>query len=34
VRAAGPLPEVAAKDESLSRLFERSWAQAIMAEVA
>lgn len=32
--AAVPLPEVAADDESLSRLFERSWARAIMAEAA
>lgn len=33
-RAAGPLPDVEDKEESLSRLFERSWAQAIMAEAA
>src|SRR5262249_32857639 len=30
VRAVGPLPEIPAKEEDLSRLFERSWAQAIM----
>jgi RNA polymerase sigma-70 factor (ECF subfamily) len=29
---AAPLPEVAANDVSQSRLFERTWAQAIMAE--
>jgi RNA polymerase sigma-70 factor (ECF subfamily) len=34
VRAAGPLPEIAANEESQSRLFERTWAQAIMAEAA
>lgn len=34
VRAAGPLPEVAADEAGLSRLFERAWAQAIMAEAA
>src|SRR6516225_5446821 len=34
VRAAGPLPEIAANEEGLSRLFERTWAQAIMAEAA
>jgi RNA polymerase sigma-70 factor (ECF subfamily) len=33
-RAAGPLPELAADEEGLSRLFERSWARAIMAEAA
>jgi RNA polymerase sigma-70 factor (ECF subfamily) len=33
-RAAGPLPDIAADEESLSRLFERSWARAIMAEAA
>jgi RNA polymerase sigma-70 factor (ECF subfamily) len=33
-RTAGPLPEVAADDASQSRLFERAWAQAIMAEAA
>jgi RNA polymerase sigma-70 factor (ECF subfamily) len=32
VRAVEPLPELAANEESLSRLFERAWAQAIMAE--
>jgi RNA polymerase sigma-70 factor (ECF subfamily) len=34
VRAAGPLPDIAANEESLSRLFERTWAQAIMVEAA
>src|SRR5262245_8932211 len=34
VRAAGPLPEMAADDDSQSRLFDRAWAQAIMAEAA
>lgn len=34
VRATGPLPDVEAHEESLSRLFERTWAQAIMAEAA
>lgn len=35
LRAAGPLPDVVASDEeSQSRLFERSWARAIMAEAA
>ena len=34
VRAAGTLPEIAADDASQSRLFERNWAQAIMAEAA
>jgi RNA polymerase sigma-70 factor (ECF subfamily) len=34
VRAAGPLPENAAVELSQSRLFERTWAQAIMAEAA
>jgi RNA polymerase sigma-70 factor (ECF subfamily) len=33
-RAAGPLPDVEANEEDLSRLFERTWAQAIMAEAA
>jgi RNA polymerase sigma-70 factor (ECF subfamily) len=33
-RPAGPLPEIAANEESLSRLFDRSWAQAIMTEAA
>ena len=33
-RPAGPLPEIAANEASLSRLFERSWAQAIMTEAA
>src|SRR5262249_39035876 len=34
VRAVGPLPEIAANEESLSRLFKRTWAQAIMTEAA
>jgi hypothetical protein len=34
VRAAGPLPDVEADEASASRLFERTWAQAIMAEAA
>jgi RNA polymerase sigma-70 factor (ECF subfamily) len=34
VRAIGPLPEIAANEEGLSRLFERAWAQAIMTEAA
>src|SRR5262249_46741362 len=34
VRAAGPLPEIAGDEESQSRLFDRAWAQAIMAEAA
>src|SRR6516225_8788769 len=34
VRAAAPLPEIPANEESLSRLFERTWAQAIMTEAA
>jgi RNA polymerase sigma factor (sigma-70 family) len=33
-RAAGPLPDLQAKEEDLSRLFERTWAQAIMTEAA
>jgi DNA-directed RNA polymerase specialized sigma24 family protein len=33
-RTAGPLPEIATDDVSQSRLFDRSWAQAIMAEAA
>jgi DNA-directed RNA polymerase specialized sigma24 family protein len=33
-RAAGPLPEIAADEVSQSRLFDRAWAQAIMAEAA
>lgn len=33
-RAAGPLPETAANEESLSRLFERSWARGVMSEAA
>ena len=34
VRAAGPLPEIAADEAGQSRLFDRTWAQAIMAEAA
>jgi len=34
VRAAGPVPEIVADDVSQSRLFDRTWAQAIMAEAA
>jgi hypothetical protein len=34
VRTADSLPEIAADDASQSRLFDRTWAQAIMAEVA
>jgi RNA polymerase sigma-70 factor (ECF subfamily) len=34
VRAAGPLPEIQGNEESLSHLFERTWAQALMAETA
>ena len=34
VRAVGPLPEIAANEESLSQLFERTWAQALMTEAA
>jgi RNA polymerase sigma-70 factor (ECF subfamily) len=33
-RAAGPLPDIPANEASLSRLFERSWAQALMTEAA
>jgi len=33
-RAAGSLPDVAADEGSQSRVFERTWAQAIMAEAA
>jgi RNA polymerase sigma-70 factor (ECF subfamily) len=32
--AASPLPEIQDDELSLSRLFERAWAQAIMAEAA
>ena len=31
---AGRLPEIAANEEGLSRLFERAWAQALMTEAA
>jgi DNA-directed RNA polymerase specialized sigma24 family protein len=34
VRGADPLPDFAADDASQSRLFDRTWAQAIMAEAA
>src|SRR5262245_17217344 len=34
VRPAGPLPEIALDDASQSRFFDRTWAQAIMAEAA
>jgi RNA polymerase sigma-70 factor (ECF subfamily) len=34
VRDAGPLPDVAADEVTLSRFFERAWAKAIMAEAA
>jgi RNA polymerase sigma-70 factor (ECF subfamily) len=34
VRAAGPLPDLATDEESLSRLFERTWARTLMAEAA
>ncbi len=34
LRAAGPLPDVQANEQSLSQLFERTWARAIMAEAA
>jgi RNA polymerase sigma-70 factor (ECF subfamily) len=34
VRAAGPLPDVAADDASQSQLFDRTWARAIMTEAA
>jgi RNA polymerase sigma-70 factor (ECF subfamily) len=34
VRAATPLPEIEANEAGLSRLFERTWAQAIMTEAA
>jgi DNA-directed RNA polymerase specialized sigma24 family protein len=33
-RTVGPLPDVAADEASQSRVFERTWAQAIMAEAA
>ncbi len=33
-RAVEPLPDVEAKEASLSQLFERSWAESIMAEAA
>jgi DNA-directed RNA polymerase specialized sigma24 family protein len=34
VRATVPLPEITANEASLSRLFERTWAKAIMSEAA
>jgi RNA polymerase sigma-70 factor (ECF subfamily) len=33
-REGAPLPDIVANEETLSRLFERAWAQAIMAEAA
>ena len=33
-RATGPLPEIAADEPGQSRLFDRTWAQGIMAEAA
>jgi DNA-directed RNA polymerase specialized sigma24 family protein len=33
-RAAHPLPDIATDDASQSRLFDRTWAQAVMAEAA
>jgi RNA polymerase sigma-70 factor (ECF subfamily) len=33
-RSAAPLPEIAGDEAGLSQLFERSWAQTIMAEAA
>jgi RNA polymerase sigma-70 factor (ECF subfamily) len=33
-RAAGPLPDMPVDDATQSRLFDRTWAQAIMAEAA
>jgi RNA polymerase sigma-70 factor (ECF subfamily) len=32
--AASPLPEIQVNDPSLSRLFDRTWAQAIITEAA
>ena|SRR5947209_3160503 len=34
VRATGPLPEIVTDDETQSQLFDRTWAQAVMAEAA
>jgi RNA polymerase sigma-70 factor (ECF subfamily) len=34
LRANSPLPEIPANEPSLSQLFERTWAQAIMTEAA
>jgi RNA polymerase sigma-70 factor (ECF subfamily) len=34
MHVAGPLPDIEANEDSQSRLFERTWAQAIMAEAA
>jgi RNA polymerase sigma-70 factor (ECF subfamily) len=34
VRAAGPLPDIPANEETQSRLFDRAWAEVIMAEAA
>jgi RNA polymerase sigma-70 factor (ECF subfamily) len=33
-RTADPLPDIEAREESISRLFERAWARAIMVEAA
>ncbi len=33
-RCSDPLPDVEAKEASLSQLFERSWAESVMAEAA
>jgi RNA polymerase sigma-70 factor (ECF subfamily) len=33
-RASGPLPDIAGDDATQSRLFDRTWARAIMAEAA
>jgi RNA polymerase sigma-70 factor (ECF subfamily) len=33
-RDGGPLPDVEANDDSLSHLFERTWAKALMVEAA
>ena len=34
VRAAGPLPDIPANEESLSGVFEQAWARAVMTEAA
>jgi RNA polymerase sigma-70 factor (ECF subfamily) len=33
-RVVGPLPDIPANEESLSQLFERTWARALMTEAA